>query len=208
MIPINDAPFEGLAQRELTQVLNTADHRFFGLRMSQHPQAVIKLNQLLNATQPARIVEIGAGNGGLTVLFALYCGATGAALHAYDQQDGEHLGLLREMGRPVELGDVFDPRKIEEIKGIIARPGRTLLLCDCGKALEFNLLAPALKVGDFALMHDHATDHATFERDIKGKIWNWHESWDARVAEACAKHGIVQTTYLHDTVWFCGWRTA
>ncbi len=208
-IPIDDTPFKDLAAREQAAVLGTAEHYFFGLKMQQHPQAVVRLNQLLNLIQPRTIVEIGSGNAGLSYLFALYAANTGGIYHGFDLIEGKHAGMLNaHFGPRIARADVLtDPSNVTALKTNLAGlQGRTLLVCDAGKALEANLYIPSLKVGDFILMHDHATDAATFERDIKGRVWNWHESWDERVAETCAKHGIVQTTFMHDVVWFCGWK--
>ncbi len=210
-IPIDNAPFDDLAAREQAQVLATAEHYFFGLKMQQHPQAVVRLNQLLNRFQPKNIVEIGSGNAGLSYLLATYATLTGGEYQGFDLIEGKHAALLNDYYSPlkgsIRQADVLnDPLNVELVKGIIEQPGRTLVLCDAGKALEANIYIPSLKVGDFILMHDHATDAATFERDIKGRVWNWFESWDERVVEMCAKHGIVQTTALHDVVWFCGWK--
>lgn len=208
-VAIDTTTFVGLDEWELKNVLGTADHTFFGLRMTQHPRAVVKLNQLLNAIKPARVVEIGAGNGGLTVLFALYCAATGASLHSYDIQGGTHHDQLAHMGYPVSRKDVLTVEaNVEEVKAIVAREGRTLIMADGGKAIEFNLLAPAMKVGDFICMHDFAPDAATFERDIKGKVWGWHEAWYERVAESCVKHNIVHSSELNGVVWSLGWKRA
>lgn len=207
-VPIDEEAFKDLAQWELSGVLATANHTFFGLHMSQHPQAVVKLNQLLNATRPARIVEIGTGNAGLTVLFALYCklGETPCVLRSYDKTRFRHTDLLDQLDpQAFRQGDALeDPVVIDEVKALVAAPGRTLLIADCGKALEFNLYVPHLKVGDIAMMHDFAPDLATFERDIKGKVWNWCESWYDRVAETCKEHHIVHSPYFYDTVWSCG----
>lgn len=203
-------PFYKLPELEMEQVLATANHRFYGLHMSQHPQAVVKLNQLLNGTSPARIIEIGAGNGGLTVLFALYCALVGnCVLHAYDKTPGRHAKLLESMGYPVVLKDVLeDAANVAEVAALVSCPGRTLLMCDAGKALEANLYIPHMKVGDIIMMHDFAADAETFERDIRGKVWNWHEAWYDRVAEACHKHGIVHSSYTNDAVWSLGWKAS
>lgn len=204
-VTIDPTLFADLGRWEMTNVLATAQHRFFGLVMSQHPQAVVKLNQLLNATQPARIVEIGTGNGGLTTLLASYCAETGCQLHSYDQQEGKHHAWLKAMGYPVRRGDALnDPVVVEEVKGVVAREGRVLSLCDAGKALEASYIIPVMKVGDLILMHDFAPDAATFERDIKGRLWNWFESWYERVAEVSNAHGIVYSPYLNDVVWSLG----
>ncbi len=208
-VAMDNTTFAQLDQWEMQSVLGTADHTFFGLRMTQHPDALRKLNQLLNAIRPARVVEVGAGNGGLTVLLALYCAARHAELHSYDIQGGTHHDKLAQMGYPVTRKDVLTVEaNVEEVKAIVAREGRTLILADGGKAIEFNHLAPAMKPGDFICMHDFAPDAAAFERDIKGKVWGWHEAWYDRVAEACAKHDIVHSPALNGVVWSLGWKRA
>ncbi len=211
-IPIDDTPFKDLAAREQAAVLATAEHYFFGLKMQQHPQAVVRLNQLLNLVQPKHIVEIGSGNAGLSYLFALYAANTGGTFVGFDLIEGKHKAMLnRHFGdSSIQCEDVLtNEESVKWVSTALAGlQGRTMLVCDAGKAIEALLYIPSLKVGDFILMHDHATDAATFERDIKGRVWNWHESWDERVAETCAKHGIVQTTALHDVVWFVGYRKA
>ncbi len=209
-IPIDDTPFKDLAAREQAQVLATAEHYFFGLKMQQHPQAVVRLNQLLNLIQPRNIVEIGSGNAGLSYLFALYAANTGGRYAGFDLIEGKHAATVNtHFGwDSIQQSDMLTATDNVQwlSKRLADMQGRTLLVCDAGKALEANLYIPSLKVGDFILMHDHSPDAATFERDIKGRVWNWHESWDERVAETCAKHGIVQTTALHDVVWFVGWK--
>ncbi len=212
LIPIDDTPFKDLAVREQAQVLATAEHYFFGLKMQQHPQAVVRLNQLLNLIQPRTIVEIGSGNAGLSYLFALYAANTGGRYAGFDLIEGKHAAMLNDhfpqVGGTTRADVLTDAHNVEQFaRNLAAMEGRTMLVCDAGKALEANLYIPSLKVGDFVLMHDHSPDAATFERDLKGRVWNWFESWDERVAEMCAKHGIVQTTALHDVVWFCGWKT-
>lgn len=204
-VAIDNTLFADLGAWEMRNVLATANHRFFGLSMSQHPQAVVKLNQLLNATQPGRIVEVGCGHAGLTILFALYCQATGCELHTYDQQDGKHHALLARLGYPVSIGDVLtNQTNIEKIKNLVAQDGRTLLIADAGKAIEFRLYVPSFKIGDMVIMHDFSPTHETFESDIRGKIWNWHEAWYDRVADVCYDYGIVHSPYLNDVVWSLG----
>jgi cephalosporin hydroxylase len=207
-VVIDSNLFADLPAWEMKNVLGSATHTFFGLTMSQHPHAVIKLNQLLNATRPARIVEVGTGAGGLTVLFALFCKATGAALHSYDQQGGKHHELLAQLGYPVRRGDALgDPAVVEEIKSIVAREGRSVIFADAGKAIEANLLIPVMKPGDLILMHDFAPDAETFRRDIQGVRWNWFEAWYERVAEVSNAHGIVYSPYTNDVVWSVGIKT-
>lgn len=205
-IIIHDTPFMVLAEYEQAWAFGMAENVFFGLHMSQHPQAVIKINQLLKSSSPARIIEIGVGNGGLTTLFALYAKLNEISLHAYDKTEGKHHRLLRLLGCNVMLKDALeDTAVVEEIRELVASPGRTIIFCDAGKAIEFNLYAPFMKEDDLILMHDFASSPEVFETEIKGKgVWGSLEVWYERVAETCEKHNIVHTTYFNDVVWSCG----
>lgn len=211
-VPVNDTLFADVAEWELSNVLVTGNHRFFGLSMSQHPQAVIKLNQILNATRPARIVEIGTGNAGLTVLFALYCltsmDQSPCILRTYDKTPARHVALLNQIyPEGFRHADALeDPVVIDEIRALVAMSGRTLLIADCGKALEFNEYVPYLKAGDIVMMHDFSPTAETFEREMKGKIWNWHEVWYDRVAKTCCNHNIIHTSYTNDVAWSLGYK--
>lgn len=209
-IPIDDSPFTDLAAREQAQVLGTAEHYFFGLKMQQHPRAPEYLNRFLNLVRPRNIVEIGAGECGLSVLFALYAINTGGRYGGFDIIDGKHKGTLEKiLPGAVQKADVLTNE--ENVKALQATlsslDGVTCLYCDAGKAIEARLYIPHLKRGDWVLMHDHSPTHETFERDMKGRHWNWHESWDERVADVCEAHGVVQTTALHSVAWFCGVKT-
>ncbi len=210
-IPIDDTPFKDLAARERAQVLATAEHYFFGLKMQQHPQAVVRLNQLLNLIQPKHIVEIGSGNCGLSYLFALYAANTGGSFVGFDLIDGKHKAMLqRHFGDvAIQRSDVLtDEENVKWVKEALSKlEGRVLLVCDCGKALEYNLYVPSLKAGDFVITHDFAPDAETFERDIKGRTWNWFENWYARIEQVTQECGVVHTTALNDVVWSCGVKT-
>lgn len=212
LVPIDDKPFAGIAEWEQQNVLATANHVFFGLHMSQHPQAVVKLNQLLNAIQPRNIIEIGSGNCGLSFLFALYAINTGGHFVTFDITRGKHVDLLiKSFGAVVfQQGDILTEQG--NIKAMRQRlrelEGRTLLVCDCGKALEYNLYVPSLKIGDFVITHDFAPDATSFERDIKGRgVWNWFENWYERIERVTLEQGIIHTTVLNDVVWSVGWKT-
>lgn len=204
-VRVDNDLFADVWEWELGNVLNTGNHAFFGLNMSQSPYAPSKLNQLMAAARPARIIEIGAGNGGLTVLFALYARINGASLYAYDKTAGKHADLLRLLGSAVILKDALeDPVTVEEIRSLVRAEGRTIIFCDAGKALEFNLYAPSMKEGDIILMHDFSPTHETFKADMEGQRWNWHEAWYERVAETCNKCNIVHSPYFNDVAWSCG----
>lgn len=207
-IKIKPTAFDGIAEAERQSVLGYASYDFFGLKMQQHPQAVVKLNQLLNAIEPARIIEIGSGDCGLSYLFAIYAHCKSISFHSYDIVDsGKHREMLvRHFGAFSKNDVIENAENTRGVAAMVAMPGRTLLICDAGKALEFNIYADHLKIGDFVLTHDFAPTPEEFRDKIQGRVWNWHENWYARIAEACAKNNIVHSPWMNDVVWSCGWR--
>lgn len=207
-VKIDDKNFYDMPKWEQHELFSTTHLKFFGLQMQQTPLAILKLNQLLNYGNFERIIEIGAGDGGLSFLFALWAKINNKEYHTYDIHDkGTNIELLKSFTQAFEVKDViFNVENVESVRSLIQKDGRTLLVCDAGKTLEFNRYAESLKAGDFIMMHDFAPTKEIFENEIKGKIWNWHESWYSEVEDACIRNNIVHTTYFNDCVWSCGWR--
>lgn len=207
-IEIDDRPFANLPQLEMQSLLSTASHNFFGLEMQQHPQALFKLNQLLRLVSFDRIIEIGCLHGGFSFFFALYAAMYKKEFRCYDISDtGYHIPLLKKLFNCFYKQDVInDTKNVEELRALISSPGRTLLICDAGKAAEYNLYAGSLKVGDFIMTHDFAPTPEFFEEKIKGRHWNWMENWYERIKDETIKNNIVHTSYFNDVVWSCGWK--
>ena len=71
-IKIDNSNFYNLPNWEMEEILSTTHYNFWGLTLQQHPTAIRKLNQLLHFGGFARVIEIGAGDGGLSILFAIW----------------------------------------------------------------------------------------------------------------------------------------
>jgi cephalosporin hydroxylase len=205
-IKIDDKNFYDMPKWEQHELFSTTHLKFFGLTLQQTPLAVLKLNQLLNYGNFERIIEIGAGDGGLSFLFALWAKINKKEYHTYDIHDkGANIELLKSFTTAFQVKDViFDKDNVEGIKSLIEQQGRVLLIADAGKHVEFNVYADSLKAGDFIMTHDFSPTKETFESEIKGKIWNWHESWYSAIEDACIRNNIVHTTYFYDCVWSLG----
>lgn len=220
----------------------------FGSFMQQNPAALLSLNRLLLAHDFTTIIELGTHDGGLSTFFALYCLGSQMPAYADDprepslyknnthhkspkgfftydnvRRDIPRAALLTQMGTHVCQADTLnDAATIESIRNLIKTPGTTLLLCDGGdKRKEVALYGPALKPGDFIMVHDWAKNlaAATSLRD-KG-IWNAWESWwgedgptDAvprmGIMTACKANNITQIydDEFDDVAWFCGIKRA
>lgn len=57
---------------------------FLGLTMAQQDGIIPALNNLLRTINPSRVIELGTGAGGLTVLLGLYGYETGCEVYTYD----------------------------------------------------------------------------------------------------------------------------
>ena len=55
------------------QLTHSGHFEFFGLKMSQIPEALIKISTLLQISQPTKIIEFGTGYGGFSHLLNIYC---------------------------------------------------------------------------------------------------------------------------------------
>jgi cephalosporin hydroxylase len=136
---------------------------FFGLPMQQNLNAPAKISSFLNEIKPVRIIEIGTGMGGLSVLLKMY----GAEFVTYDTNDTrifDH-GIFGALGIDYRRWDCF--KRKDEIADMIGRKGTTLVMCDGGnKHKEFTTFATYLKSGDYICAHDYSNDP---------NIWRWSE---------------------------------
>lgn len=180
---------------------------FLGVSMQQHPDTIQAFNQLLNTVNLARIIELGTGEGGLTLFFGIYNYHRNwdCILRTYDRtalssRNPRCYKLLRFLNVLIDRGDVLnDNRLIEYIKGIIATDGTTLLVCDDGdKEREFNLYAPSLKDGDIIMVHDYVA---------KGKehVWGFPEVNINNVMGVSVKYNLkpFMQSVFDEVAWLC-----
>lgn len=204
----NNDLFFDLPEKEWRGYMGTTSMYHYGLKIQQTPLAIVKINQLLNEIRPSRIVEIGAGDGGLSFLLALYCRINGVEFHSYDIHDkGANIKELRLITDSFEVKDViFNEENVKEVAGIIQKPGVTLCIFDAGKHVEGNKYFQYMKGGDYCMLHDFARDEETFEKHIKGRVWNWLECTYAQIEVEADKNNIVFTPWAEDCVWALGVR--
>ncbi len=204
----NTTLFTDLAERERHTYLSTTSFEFFGLRMQQIPEALLKINQILNTVPFDRVVEIGAGDGGLSCLLAFYCKIKNIPFYSFDIHDkGVNIKNLREITTGFEVRDViFDQKNVEYVTQLIQGEGQTLCLFDAGKHVEFNVYASKIKPGDCVMLHDFARDEKHFEENVKGKVWNWLECTYAQIQEEAEKNNIVFVPATENVVWAFGYK--
>jgi len=150
-----------------------------GFNMSQNRMAVPVWSYLMELHPPARIVELGSGNGGFTTVLGIHAWRIGAKVYSFERHlapDARWKSLAEFLGIEFFMGDLFG--MVPAIKQIIQFDGPTILLCDNGnKIREFHLFAPYLKSGDIIAAHDHlCVGEGGFE------WWPWREITPADIA--------------------------
>jgi hypothetical protein len=199
---------KNLDQDEWHTYMSTTSTRVFGLRMQQIPYALLKVNQLLNQEKFDQIIEIGAGDGGLSCLLALHSRVNKTKFHSFDIHDkGENIGLLRELTNGFEVRDViFKEENVQYVAELIKNGGKTLCIFDAGKFVEGNIYFKYMKSNDFCILHDFARDEETFKNQVKGRIWNWLECTYAQIQDEADKNNIVFCPDFENVVWAVGYK--
>ena len=153
------------------------------------------------------VVEIGAARGGFTYFLSEMRARFGFRLSAYDVREHDELMAIVSAERiPFATLDVHGAETFERISAEIRSDGISVVCCDGGaKVLEVRRFGGVLKPGDFILAHDYAPSREYFEKEMRGRIWEWLEITDADVAEACAAHGLVayEQDWFLQAAWLC-----
>lgn len=181
--------------------IENAQYFFFGLEMQQIPSALLKINRLLNHINFQRVIEIGTGKGGLSLLLSIWADLRKKEFYSFD--------VLNFLQYPYKInffqGDILDNKdNINKIKTLITAPGRTMVLCDAHKSIEYNIYASSLKSGDFILTHDFSPNLNIFETEVKNKLWNHFENCYEKIKEETEKNNIDMNDYMLDCVWSVG----
>jgi hypothetical protein len=176
-------------------------NEILGLPMQQNDYVVPFLSELVKVAPPRRIVEIGTGSGGLTVLCFV---VTGANVLTFDMKQLDEVPArwvyMNEASTRIGWGveDVFEKPNVIEFS--IHNPFRdepAWLLCDGGdKNREVETFAPFLKPGDIIAAHDYCPDRDT---------WKWHEVDEARVNAVAEREGlevIPELKYDRKAAWW------
>lgn len=188
----------------------TDTFEFFGLRMTQIPEALIRISCLIQLIKPQKIIEFGTGYGGLSVLLSLYAKTKNIDFITYDavlhRPDIQSL-FQQECFR---LRDLNDKEVIEEIeKEIQSTEGRVLLICDALKSVEINRYADKIKQDDVVIMHDYSRtlNGEEFQKTCGQYGWSApQEQWFSNIQEECQKQNIMPLFHdeFEEVLWFCG----
>ena len=163
--------------------------KFFGLCMSQNQNALAAFNMIFEEYGPFKqIIEIGTGNGGLSVLFHIYALTTGARFTTFDNKPRNNQ-LLQELDVDCWHGSCWDFQK--DIALMIRQPGRTFVFCDGGnKPKELTVFSEHLKSGDLIAVHDYAPSRDFYKHVMLHNIWDWCEVTWEMIEPAVNKYGL------------------
>lgn len=140
------------------------------------------------------IIEIGFNRGALSLwLFRNKKSKTKLVCYDITFQDK----CVDDSNIDFRLGDCFDSSIIEEIKSLIQRKGKTLVLCDGGnKEREFALYASFLKEGDVIMLHDYADSDAEYNSIISEIGWETPaESRFDNIKESVDSNNLIKYQY-------------
>lgn len=184
------------------------------LTSQQNDHMFLAFRDLLTATRPARILEIGTAGGG-TIAYIRdilnELNLTTSKILSLEVKEHKWYPTLRERGIEVVIENIFDKsyrnlEKPEMVESFIKDEGTTIILCDGGsKANEFRLLSQFLKTGDIIMAHDFIDTRENFIENYREKIWNWREIGDEHINPVCDKYGLepfMQETF-NLAVWAC-----
>lgn len=194
--------FESKLRYNKDKIHETGMCAFDGFTAMQHYNAFYYFWDFIEEYSPSRIIEIGTAAGGLTrfLQFASNELNTQTKIISYDKTINPWNKLITpETGIDLRVRDCFhgDENNLNEIKQDIQSEGLTLVLCDGGnKFKEFNMLSAFLKSGDVIMSHDYAHDRETFDKNIKGKVWNWCECTYANISKSIEDNNL--TPFLYD----------
>jgi cephalosporin hydroxylase len=184
---------------------------FMGHTAQQSHFAYEAFYNFLQDVKPKRILEIGTALGGFTQFLSIATKelGLGTELLSYDISERPWYSDMIESGIDVRVEDIFLDNWtsiVPYVENFIKSEGVTVVLCDGGwKIGEFNLLSKYIKQGDYILAHDYADTKDNFEKNIKNKIWNWHEICDNDIDDACKDNNLIpyNKEAFDGAVWVC-----
>lgn len=172
---------------------------YFGLEMGQNQHAVIVWDTFLKylesqKTPVSRIIELGTGAGGFSVLLSIYCKIRGADFVTYDMPNVtftlKHKELFEALSIDHRIADLNLPDVYAEVADRIQEDGLTLLLCDARKEKDWNDFSSSLKGGDYIAAHDYSPTEKYFWEKMVGKTWSFLYIDDERIQESCDKYHL------------------
>ena len=78
------------------------------------------------------------------------------------------------------------------LNGTIKNSKNCLVLCDGGNKIdEFNLFSNHLKTNDVIMAHDFALNKDVFDKNIKGKVWDYLECSQSQIEGSIKRNNLA-----------------
>ena len=142
---------------------------------------------MLRTYKPDKVVELGTGNGILSLHFMTYCWFSGAEFLTIDVKE---LAIKELMEKHIKespqctflKANIYDDSTMETVAEFLNAGERPFILVDGRdpKSDEVNLYAPLLKIGTVIFAHDCAIEGSK-SKTVKKPKWCFEEKeieWD------------------------------
>lgn len=178
-------------------------------RVQQHPKAFDVFTKFFEQNKDLDlVVELGSGGGGLSMFISDLCKKYDIKFVTYEKRPDKGITDNPEFSRrniDFRQQDIFDEKTITEVKEMLAKSGKSLVMCDGGnKIKEFNSYVSYLKLGDIIMAHDYAPNQEIFESKYKDKIWNWMEINDNDIQKSVDTYQLKDYYKpFEDVAWVC-----
>lgn len=143
---------------------------FLGEKMTQLWQELPIWEEFFNQYPVQTMIELGTGNGGMALFFALQCYQRHIYFHTFDNNKffnfDAGVPALLNMLSVFHFVDLFSDEGRAQVKHLIDNlPHPMVIFFDDGdKPREWKQFADLLSPGDFCVVHDW--DREFFEKDI------------------------------------------
>ena len=163
-------------------VTRTIDYK--GIPTMQAKKAFQVFESFFSNEKIELVIEIGTAYGGLSKFLHDQSQIFGFKFITYDRYKDRLFDKIPNPEFEFRNIDCFSENgKQEIIEALLSK--KTLLLCDGGnKKNEFNLFSEYIQHGSYIMAHDYSPDREYFEKEVRGKIWNWFEISDEDVSES------------------------
>ena len=173
-----------MSRRE--QYIKETHYHWKGIHSGQHKRVSSVFSKTF-LKKFSRIVELGAAQGAFSMLLA----KNGADVHSYEKDADRFRMKTKPKNLKVILKNYNDIE--DQVAKLIAKDGRTLVLCDGGSKLsDFSTFSKRLKPDDVIMIHDYGEDSDSFLSTAAAQNWLWGQEASFSSVRAAVETGKLQ----------------
>ena len=153
--------------------------RFLGIRQQHSYNLYYHFDKIITGSNLQKFIEIGTGNGAMSLFLGLYAFQRNTSLWTFDKQERGDLHLAKPffdlLRIQMILGDVFTQR--DHIAAFV-KDSPTFIFCDNGdKIKEVAYFKPILSSGSIIAVHDYPKEIGKSHVDSTGLIPVKEKDW-------------------------------